>query len=743
MDHPRSRGVYSTSGSRTTPWARIIPARAGFTASPGRAAGRPRDHPRSRGVYPRSGSPTTATTGSSPLARGLRPAEIIWSSDRRIIPARAGFTRRRHGLHVGGEDHPRSRGVYPVAGLGPAGLAGSSPLARGLRPGRGIEPRCGRIIPARAGFTGCRPALPGGRGGSSPLARGLREGDGVVSHRRGIIPARAGFTRSGGRRHRRRTDHPRSRGVYRATPMWRASECGSSPLARGLPPLQAGPGGPAGIIPARAGFTGPPGRRRRRRQDHPRSRGVYPGRWRGRGAIGGSSPLARGLRLEPGSPLASRRIIPARAGVTSQVAPRDRAVGDHPRSRGVYSAPSGTGSKRPGSSPLARGLRLGRQGPWGPAGIIPARAGFTPRPARPRGRRRDHPRSRGVYRSWIRSWAPGLGSSPLARGLHPPAPPGLWPPRIIPARAGFTRCGTLADRMTLDHPRSRGVYGGSSIPPGLDCGSSPLARGLPARPRAGDGGGGIIPARAGFTDPAAVDVGGREDHPRSRGVYATTIQVLRSCAGSSPLARGLLLGAVAGAIRGGIIPARAGFTDGAGGGPPSSGDHPRSRGVYPQESAVSDTTYGSSPLARGLPTPATPPSSPPRIIPARAGFTTTAPRGPTRTWDHPRSRGVYGAPTQDAGMTVGSSPLARGLRPLRRGRRGESGIIPARAGFTRPADGDGAIGTDHPRSRGVYSGPGRRSPPPRGSSPLARGLLHGGRHRNHRRGIIPARAGFT
>ena len=51
----------------------------------------------------------------------------------------------------------------------------------------------------------------------------------------------------------------------------------------------------------------------------------------------GSSPLARGLRLRQNSGLMVRRIIPARAGFTGVFFFGFRFVGDHPRSRGVYS----------------------------------------------------------------------------------------------------------------------------------------------------------------------------------------------------------------------------------------------------------------------------------------------------------------------------------------------------------------------------------------------------------------------
>ena len=51
--------------------------------------------------------------------------------------------------------------------------------------------------------------------GSSPLARGLRRGSGNVIPRDRIIPARAGFTKLPLPQQIVSEDHPRSRGVYR------------------------------------------------------------------------------------------------------------------------------------------------------------------------------------------------------------------------------------------------------------------------------------------------------------------------------------------------------------------------------------------------------------------------------------------------------------------------------------------------------------------------------------------------
>ena len=199
---------------------------------------------------------STPVIGSSPLARGLPP------------------TRRPPGEPR--EDHPRSRGVYIV-------LSSRGPPSAG----------------------------------SSPLARGLLDYDGGVSARLRIIPARAGFTESRGQGRRSAWDHPRSRGVYLNLLSPTLQVTGSSPLARGLRasrPLWT----PTGrIIPARAGFTACQLVARACHQDHPRSRGVYENFEVERRIVFGSSPLARGLRLEADGRRRRHRIIPARAGFTA------------------------------------------------------------------------------------------------------------------------------------------------------------------------------------------------------------------------------------------------------------------------------------------------------------------------------------------------------------------------------------------------------------------------------------------
>ena len=295
-------------------------------------------------------------------------------------------------------------------------------------------------------------------------------------------------------------DHPRSRGVYYHEIAHETADQGSSPLARGLRTPTRPPSARTRIIPARAGFTHPYSRNIALLEDHPRSRGVYVRESSGSMLIGGSSPLARGLRADAYSQRARRGIIPARAGFTPSSGTSPRSKWDHPRSRGVYARMCI--------------LQIFHRG------IIPARAGFTiPRGHRLR-RHGDHPRSRGVYLTARVFEVVSVGSSPLARGLPHPLLPIASRARIIPARAGFTNRLPRAREDHKDHPRSRGVYAGSPPSGSASGGSSPLARGLLKGKPWKVFFEGIIPARAGFTSYDDVAGEGCADHPRSRGVYS-------------------------------------------------------------------------------------------------------------------------------------------------------------------------------------------------------------------------------
>ena len=115
-------------------------------------------------------------------------------------------------------------------------------------------------------------------------------------------------------------------------------------------------------------------------------------------------------------------------------------------------------------------------------------------------------------------------------------------------------------RFSPDHPRSRGVYSSKKARRRESRGSSPLARGLPRHHGRSRRRRRIIPARAGFTENVPRTFSVRGDHPRSRGVYNSSTTSGTKHAGSSPLARGLLINSLLRRNRRRIIPARAGFT---------------------------------------------------------------------------------------------------------------------------------------------------------------------------------------
>ena len=255
---------------------------------------------------------------------------------------------------------------------------------------------------------------------------------------------------------------------------------------------------------------------------------------------------------------------------------------------------------------------------------------------------------------------------------------------------------------------------------------------------------GIIPARAGFTCGRGCGTSGGSDHPRSRGVYATAFPLVHPSVGSSPLARGLRWRSTRPGTGPGIIPARAGFTSSAIHASARPSDHPRSRGVYPTRLISASVNSGSSPLARGLP--------------PRTALTCSA------LTDHPRSRGVYvaGAVPEEAvsgiiparagfTATVRSPSRSKPDHPRSRGvyrglvcRHGrQRRIIPARAGFTNRSSRSQTPCSDHPRSRGVYRRCIVQDAVANGSSPLARGLPVIVKMHSDGTRIIPARAGFT
>ena len=261
----------------------------------------------------------------------------------------------------------------------------------------------------------------------------------------------------------------------------------------------------------------------------------------------------------------------------------------------------------------------------------------------------------------------------------------------------------------------------SGISPG-ENGSSPHTRGLRRLEPAATGCERIIPAHAGFTPGRPGGPGTSRDHPRTRGVYALALPDEDAETGSSPHTRGLRDGRIRGLGGSRIIPAHAGFTT------PSVTlltwipDHPRTRGVYARRMRWRSIRAGSSPHTRGLLRRRELLVAHRGIIPAHAGFTRRSRDRSAAGPDHPRTRGVYDPATVPARDAMGSSPHTRGLRGHRRVGRPEVRIIPAHAGFTSVTIRTGRSVTDHPRTRGVYRATVYDHLGMSGSSPHTRGL---------------------
>ena len=173
----------------------------------------------------------------------------------------------------------------------------------------------------------------------------------------------------------------------------------------------------------------------------------------------------------------------------------------HPRSRGEHTNELKPCGSRMGSSPLARGTRYDMVFTPPKSGLIPARAGNTPRVPLRRAQCRAHPRSRGEHRPAPADGESPAGSSPLARGTLARAVQIGVVCGLIPARAGNTESGEKKAGRYGAHPRSRGEHCGTAYQEHFHWGSSPLAQGTRWEAAVIALFAGLIPARAGNTNP--------------------------------------------------------------------------------------------------------------------------------------------------------------------------------------------------------------------------------------------------
>ena len=457
--------------------------------------------------------------------------------------------------------------------------------------------------------------------------------------------------------------------------------------------------------------------------DHPRSCGANRTFNSWEPAISGSSPLVRGQRAHARHPADRGRIIPARAGPTHQHLDCRRLTPDHPRSCGANPWQMVGTRRSVGSSPLVRGQPDPSRRFAPPMRIIPARAGptlYRKRTAKPCA---DHPRSCGANTTTPFTITRLAGSSPLVRVQRSGVRLHALALRIIPARAGPTKSPSPRILSVTDHPRSCGANSYFFQSTTADSGSSPLVRGQLQLQQDDTTKLRIIPARAGPTAKYYLKPDITADHPRSCGANLSTFITPLRASGSSPLVRGQLHGLVGVVAHGRIIPARAGPTSTRGVPSTSTSDHPRSCGANWTAAESNGFPVGSSPLVRGQRNPQLGLHAGGRIIPARAGPTNIDPKEHPAPTDHPRSCGANVALPGGEVVGRGSSPLVRGQLPIiaRQDRRVR--IIPARAGPTRQGHRAQEHAADHPRSCGANRAVSRSMTPGSGSSPLVRGQL--------------------
>ena len=278
--------------------------------------------------------------------------------------------------------------------------------------------------------------------------------------------------------------------------------------------------------------------------------------------------------------------------------------------------------------------------------------------------------------------------------------------RLIPARAGSTALWFLLRRVPAVHPRSCGERTHLTDAEVAHPGSSPLARGTRNVNRLQAVEARLIPARAGNTTGKFHPGGKGTAHPRSRGEHGETGGIEIFAFGSSPLARGTLGFTRNKRHKLRLIPARAGNTSSNALAAFFMPAHPRSRGEHSMNAAVSGSCIGSSPLARGTQSACRRLQAEVWLIPARAGNTSIAWLRACIRSAHPRSRGEHRGLNPRYIQKCGSSPLVRGTCTHQRNQPLLVRLIPARAGNTSRQSASCSWPRAHPRSRGEHGGGG-------------------------------------
>ena len=207
----------------------------------------------------------------------------------------------------------------------------------------------------------------------------------------------------------------------------------------------------------------------------------------------------RGKLCDPRLGTDRLRLIPACAGKTTYSPERCRELRAHPRVCGENIFIAVAPAVIAGSSPRVRGKPPGVGRAITVFGLIPACAGKTKNPRKPRAGLPAHPRVCGENLPTIIQAFLDAGSSPRVRGKPPDDHSGIFGCGLIPACAGKTRWeGRLNWRMRA-HPRVCGENVPMREATAHMMGSSPRVRGKLLVALPADYAPGLIPACAGKT----------------------------------------------------------------------------------------------------------------------------------------------------------------------------------------------------------------------------------------------------
>ena len=211
----------------------------------------------------------------------------------------------------------------------------------------------------------------------------------------------------------------------------------------------------------------------------------------------------------------------------------------------------------------------------------------------------------------------------------------------------------------------------------------------------------LIPARAGSTRVSEMSIRKPSAHPRASGEHRVAVPSGLPLSGSSPRERG------AHGLRPVLGPLRLA--------------HPRASGEHQVDPEPGPQGAGSSPRERGARTLPGLTSRVSRLIPARAGSTSSATGRRQPTPAHPRASGEHAGRRGGGLMSDGSSPRERGARGLAVAVGCDRRLIPARAGSTAGPSARERGTTAHPRASGEHARCLQRRRESYGSSPRERG----------------------